>query len=238
MTFDTSYSGTDNLLAMKTARRYNAFLGSMINAFAPKDGKILDFGAGAGTFAHIATTPSRSVICVEKDTALRDSLVADGFEVYASLKAIPDNSIAFAYTLNVLEHIEDDKAETLELYRILKPGAVCFAFVPALKILYSAMDAKVGHIRRYNLGELKSLFHQSGFSINDARYADSLGFFASLLYKWIGSADGSINVKMLSLYDRFIFPISRFLDTFTFKIFGKNCFVVARKITGDNANQP
>ncbi|TCS62973.1 class I SAM-dependent methyltransferase [Varunaivibrio sulfuroxidans] len=224
-----TYSGVDNLEVMKNARRYNAYLVALVNRFAPRQGTLLDFGAGAGTFARALGAASRTVACVEPDPALRERLVGDGHAAFADIADIADGRYDFVYSLNVLEHIEDDGAAVRELLRVLKPGGRCLIYVPALQILYSSMDSKVGHFRRYTKAGLKDLLQGAGFSVQWAGYADSLGFFATLAFKMLGNADGAINPGGLVLYDRLIFPLSRALDAIAHPFFGKNVAAVAVK---------
>jgi uncharacterized membrane protein len=66
--------------------------------------------------------------------------------------------------------------------------------------------------------------------INKARYADSIGFFVSLLYKLINRKSGSIDEKSLVFYDTFLFPLSVLGDTVFHSLLGKNVFIVAEKI--------
>lgn len=233
MSSSTAYTGTDNLEVMSAAHRYNAFLESLITKHAPSSGAVLDFGAGTGTYAAMVATQTRVVVCVEPDPDLRTSLAQNGYETHASLDALANDSCDFIYSLNVLEHIEDDGEAACELFRVLKPGGEGLIYVPALQVLYSAMDRKVGHHRRYNLKMLKGVLRRAGFTIVMAKYADSLGFFATLAYKWFGNDDGSISPKGLIVYDRIIFPLSRFLDVITHPFFGKNAFALVRKPAGN-----
>lgn len=237
MTSPDVYEGTDNLEAMLQAHRYTAFLSELIKHHAPNQGTVLDFGAGIGTFAKTFDLSSYNIVCVEPDGAQRTILNALGYQVHESIKSVAANSCDYIYSLNVLEHIEDDAAAAAELYRVLKPGATCLIYVPALSALYSAMDRKVGHHRRYGLSGLKSILRSAGFQVERAQYADSIGVFATLAYKAFGNDNGSLNVTGLKLYDRFIFPLSRILDTIASPFFGKNVYALVRKPM-DNAGNP
>ena len=232
MSSSISYEGTDNLEVMAAARRYNAFLAGLINRYAPSNGTILDFGAGMGNYTATTFTPDRKIICIEPDTNFRTALKARGYEAHVSLDSVADASCDFVYSLNVLEHIQDDGAAARELFRVMKPESRALIYVPAFQALYSGMDKKVGHFRRYDLGMLKSVLGNAGFTIETARYADSLGFFAALAYKWFGNDDGSLNMRGLVLYDRIIFPISRLLDVVAHPFFGKNAVALVRKPSG------
>ena len=67
-------------------------------------------------------------------------------------------------------------------------------------------------------------------SSKDLAYTDFAGFFVTLLYKLIGSRQGDIFPKSLKFYDKFIFPLSLFLDKITQgKILGKNVWIMVKK---------
>ena len=85
----------------------------------------------------------------------------------------------------------------------------------------------MGHHRRYLIKNLSSKLLLAGFEIQKAQYVDSIGFFASLFYKYFGNNQGLISVDSVKLYDRLVFPFSSMLDYLTNKIFGKNLLIVA-----------
>ena len=126
-----------------------------------------------------------------------------------------------------MEHIPDDTASLRAMHRVLAPGGRAYIYVPAFNVLYSSMDAKVGHHRRYRLGELVAKMTDAGFGVDHARYVDSLGFPATLLYKAVGSRNGDIETRSVSLYDRVAFPLSRVLDRAVDRWVGKNLSVAA-----------
>ena len=225
---DTTYGGRDNLEAMKKATRYNNFLIDLIRKYAVGS-RVLDHGAGAGTFATPVAAGGMQVLCMEPDNGLRANLTQSGLEVADSLEEIPDCSVDYAYTLNVLEHIEDDHEAIVELHRCLKPGGRLLVYVPAFQNLYSQMDAHVGHFRRYRRKPLKRLLHDTGFEISAAYYVDSLGYLATLVYKLVGDRSGSVSPGSVAIYDSVIFPISRIIDFLSIGSFGKNLTIVATK---------
>lgn len=225
---ETSYGGRDNLEAMKKATRYNNFLIDLIFKYAVGS-RVLDHGAGAGTFATPIAASGLQVVCMEPDNALRAELEQSGLEVAASLDDIPDGSVDYAYTLNVLEHIEDDRGAIAALYRCLKPGGRVLVYVPAFQSLYSQMDTHVGHFRRYRRKPLEQVLEKSGFEVSTGYYVDSLGYLATLVYKFVGDRSGSVSPGTVGFYDSVIFPFSRVVDFLTFGSFGKNLTVVATK---------
>lgn len=225
---NTSYGGRDNLEAMKKATRYNNFLIDLIRKYSIGS-KAMDHGAGAGTFATPIAAGGMNVLCMEPDDGLRAELAQSGLEVAASLEEIPDYSVDYAYTLNVLEHIKDDREAITELYRCLKPGGRLLVYVPAFQVLYSQMDTHVGHFRRYRRKPLKRLLRDTGFDVGAAYYVDSLGCLATLVYKLVGDRSGSVSPGSVAFYDSVIFPISRIIDFLSIGSFGKNLTIVATK---------
>ena len=225
---ETTYGGRDNLEAMKKASRYNDFLLGLIRKYAVGN-KVLDHGAGAGTFALPISQGEMHVICMEPDSSLRAELAQSGLGVAASLEEIAACSVDYAYSLNVLEHIEDDHKAVLDLYRCLTPGGCLLLYVPAFQILYSQMDRHVGHFRRYRREPLRQLLQSAGFEVSAAYYVDSLGFLATLVYRLVGDRSGSVSSRSIALYDSIVFPLSRVIDLLAAGSFGKNLAIVATK---------
>jgi hypothetical protein len=129
----------------------------------------------------------------------------------------------------VLEHIENDHDAVSTLGAILKPSGSLLLYVPAYQLLFSSMDRKVGHFRRYRRNQLIRLVEANGFTVKRAEYVDSLGFLAALLYKLVDKGEGQINRTSLVLFDRFVFPLSRLCDRIFRLWFGKNLMVYASK---------
>jgi len=222
------YTGVDNLEIIAEAKNYSNFLINETRRYSIGTTTMLDFGSGIGTFAT-ALSEGGTVICIEPDRALIKRLKEMGFEAYPDVSSIPSESIDYIYSLNVLEHIEDDLGTLRHLYQKLKPGGRIFLYVPAFDILYSSMDRKVGHLRRYRKSRLSGLLSDAGFVKEKAVYVDSLGFLATILYKAVGNRHGDLNIKAIKVYDTVFFPASRLLDRVVGSFIGKNIMAVARK---------
>lgn len=220
-------AGTENLEVMADAVTYNRFLLRMIADAMPSGGRILDFGAGRGTFAGPMQAAGRALVCVEPDAEARAILAAEGLDAQATIDGVGAASLDGAYSLNVLEHVPDDAGALAAIFARLKPGAPLLLYVPAFQILYSSMDARVGHLRRYRKRALVDLVRGAGFTVRRSAYVDSLGFAASLAYRWLGRADGAIDRDALRFYDRYLFPISRGMDGLLHPVLGKNVAVWA-----------
>jgi SAM-dependent methyltransferase len=223
----TAYTGTDNLEVLKDADNYNAFLKREIIRNGHGATAVLDFGAGNGLFPWALREAGLTVICVETDPGLAGQLKAMGFETYPRIDDLAPASLDYIYSLNVLEHIDDDLGALRRLCSRLKPGGRLFLYVPAFPVLFSSMDRKVGHVRRYTKAPAVRLVQSAGFEVRRASYADSLGFIAALLYKYLGNQEGTLNPTAVKIYDTIIFPISRFCDRLVGGLFGKNLMISA-----------
>ena len=191
---------------------------------------IVEFGAGTGSLAEVMELDhGLKLVCVEIDPKLIEILKSKGFQTYAEIKQLP--SLAdFIYTSNVLEHIEDDVGALVQIKNKMLPGALLAIYVPALPILYSEMDAKVGHYRRYTKKELKQKVNAAGLNIDACYYNDFLGVPAMLSLKLFGykGKSGLGSKKSYIIYDRIIYPISMLLDLlFMKRLIGKNLLLIA-----------
>ena len=229
MSAQTDYTGRDNLEVMALARNYNQFLVDKVLAVSQPQQLVVDFGAGTGTFSRPVAQAGRRVVCVETDPTLCQALKEAGHEVAQDLEGLADASVDCIYSLNVLEHITDDEAVLRAWGRKLKPSGQVFVYVPAFQVLYTSMDRKVGHVRRYTRGELQRKLERAGLRVTRSRYADSIGFAATLVYKLADKGQGDINPRMLKLYDRAVFPLSALLDILLGRLLGKNAYAVAVK---------
>ena len=193
---------------------------------------ILEFGAGSGFLADIwrnelGITPD----CCEIDPLLIRAIRNRGLVCFESLEKLP-KKYPYIYTSNVLEHIEDDVKALEDLHDALSTSGIIGIYVPAFPMLFSGMDVKVGHVRRYRRKELISKVTGAGFTVEQCHYADFIGFFASIALKIVGfKGRGNLgSTGSLKFYDSWIYPISRILDAIGFKyIAGKNLILVARK---------
>ena len=226
---DAGYTGAENLEVMREAVNYNAWLLRLIQDQAKPGARVLDFGAGAGTFAAPLRQAGLGMTCLEPDAALGTMLRAQGLSVVSGPEQVADDTFDLIYSLNVLEHIEDDVGALSAIFPKLKPGGRLLIYVPAFQVLFGSMDRKVGHLRRYRRGELARKIHTAGFQVESARYADSLGFFAALALRLLDNGTGNLNPALVRLYDRVAFPLSRLLDRVCWPLFGKNVTIVARR---------
>lgn len=222
------YRGQDVLDLLKGARNYNRWLtNQVIAAKPPQAAKIADLGAGRGTFAEMLRARGLAIDCVEPDPENQAILRELGFPVQTTIDEQEAESIDYVYTLNVLEHVPEDEKLVRAVFSRLRPGGRLFIFVPAFPLLWTSLDDHVEHQRRYRRASLVAMLRRAGFVVVRSRYADCLGFFAALLFRRSGKAE--ISPRSLWIYDRWLFPMSKFLDPVLGHFFGKNLLAVCRK---------
>jgi hypothetical protein len=129
--------------------------------------------------------------------------------------------------LDVLEHIEDDRAEVGAAAARLAPGGRLVVLAPAFQQLYSEFDRAIGHYRRYTAATLTALT-PAGLGVIEVRYLDAFGACLSaanrlVLSKAMPSAG---NIK---LWDRFIIPLSRVGDHVLGRFVGRSVVCVWQK---------
>lgn len=224
-----AYTGVDNLEVMQEAVNYNRYLLDTVRAHAPAGARAMDFGAGGGQFAAPLSELGMDITALEPDQLLQQRLRAKGLRAVGSTNEVPDGSLDYIYTLNVLEHIDDDVGALRSLNSKLVANGRLLIYVPAFPVLYTSMDAKVGHVRRYTRTTLVNSVRAAGFRIDRVAYADSIGYFATLAFKLLGNQDGNVSLSALKLYDRAVFPLSRALDLLAQRWFGKNLLLVCTK---------
>lgn len=231
-----NFFGTDELEATEVLAFYNA---DIVQKMLSHTGngtdhlKTLDFGAGIGTLAKIwEEKTGQKPVCCEIDPKQRSVIQSRGFKAISSLEESTE-LFDVVYSSNVLEHIEDDARIMKDLASRLLPGGFLIIYVPALPLLFSSMDERIGHFRRYTRKRLKQISSIPGMEISELYYNDFLGVFASLAVKFVGYKNKASlgSQKSLRIYDKFIYPISKFIDNLgARRIIGKNLMLVIKRI--------
>jgi len=218
------------LEALKSAVKYSQyqcdFLEAEIKKYNKKTVKVLDFGAGIGTYADMLKDLGYTVDCVELDPHMIKQLKKN-HKVYKDIKDVKEKYDVI-YSLNVLEHIEDDAKALADLKACLKKDGEIVLFVPAFNITYNKLDVVSGHFRRYRKKDLKKLASDTKLNLVKVRYSEPIGFFAGLVYRIIGGSE-EVNPKSIALYDKYLFPISVFFEPPTRQLFGKNLLGIFKK---------
>lgn len=231
---DYKYPGTENLFLVETAlARYNAWVvDKFISSFRGRQGsgtRVLDFGSGLGTLSRIfyQKTGIRPD-AFDIDAMHRAEMEKSGFMAYANLDDMP-SGYDLIFTSNVLEHIEDDTGTLRAIRAKLAVNGTLLVYVPAFAFLWTSMDDKVEHCRRYSRDDLCAKLRDAGYIVESTAYCDCVGFVLSLLFKPFDRPNAPLPIRSLAFFDRFLLPFDKILDPLFQKLFGKNLYVVARK---------
>ena len=139
----------------------------------PAPGRVLNAGCGAGSFTlklldrgYHVTSIDASPLFVEH---LRARLPATSMVEVGDLHELrfADDSFDAVACGEVLEHLDDDDAAVREFARVLRPGGVAIASVPANPWRYDWCDHWAGHRRRYTVEGLRERFVAAGFAHTD-----------------------------------------------------------------------
>ncbi len=229
---NSKYTGIEELLTLELMKNYNNSIVKDSIKFSTKSKTVVDFGAGIGTLSMIfRENYKKEPICVEIDKTNIKYLKERKFKCFKNLKSL-EEPVDLIFSSNVLEHIKNDYQILSEIRKKLKEDGTLFLYVPAKMILWSKLDESVGHYRRYEISKLRALCKKSGFKIAKIHYADCIGFFLTLLWRYLNISRNTLpSKKALFFYDKYISPVSRFLDNLGFKyLVGKNIILVAKNI--------
>lgn len=228
----SNYPGQE-LAAMSHAANYHRWI---IDEFAPYLGQsVAEIGAGIGTVSGLLLEKNiRRLVAFEPcgtnflllEEKLRHEARATAVHGLASARQGSEHFDSVVL-LNVLEHIEHDAQAVSETRHLLGPHGHVLLFVPALDFLFSNTDRDIGHLRRYSRDGICRLVTEAGFSIVKARYFDIAGIIP--WYINFVLLRGSFNRDRIALYDMYVVPPMRLLETMMPPVIGKNLLVIGRK---------
>lgn len=219
---------------MEEAENYNSWL---LERSGPYLGaRVLDVGAGTGTFTEAFANGHDRVVGLEPDPSLfailerrlgtRPNVELLQIESRELSALLPDKRFDSIVCFNVLEHIANDAGALLDFHSMLLPAGCLLLLVPAHPLLFGAIDRTVGHERRYRKRALRASLEAAGFDIQELRYVNPVGavgwFVSSRLLKQAHVPEGP-----LRHYDRVV-PLLRAFDRVDVG-FGLSLWAVARR---------
>jgi SAM-dependent methyltransferase len=134
-------------------------------------GRILDVGAGAGQLSAAMLRFGEVTALEGAPEALEVLGSLDGVEVVPGFlpnPGLPKSHFDLATAFDVMEHIEDDRAATREIFSVLRPGGFLLMTVPAHPYLWSDHDTIHHHFRRYRPAGASELLESAGFRVQFA----------------------------------------------------------------------
>ena len=146
----------------------------------PENARILEIGCGTGHNLAMLTRFGM-VDAVELNDYARDIATRRFNRPVANamlpeLAGVPTGAYDLVALLDVLEHVEDDRAALASVRARLKPGGTLLLTVPQYPSMWTDHDVANHHFRRYTKATLRRVADEAGLRI------DLLQSFNSLLF--------------------------------------------------------
>jgi SAM-dependent methyltransferase len=161
--------------------------------FAPPERplRILDAGCGTGGMLDLYRTwPDAEVVGLDFSPDALSFSRSRGHKrlLGGDLTVLPFRTGTFdvVNALDVVEHIDDDGRALAEISRVLRPGGILVATVPAYQFLWSAHDVALHHHRRYTAAQFSKVIGQSGLQVERLTYLVTTLFPVAAVARWMG----------------------------------------------------
>ena len=152
----------------------------------PPSPRILEIGCGTGhnleMLQRFGTADGIEIDPAARALAERRLGRPIGDSPLPALSGVPDCGYDLVAILDVLEHVEEDRAALESIARKLKPGGRILITVPAHPWMWSAHDEVNHHKRRYTRKALRKVIADAGLKL------ELLSWFNSLLFPLAAAA--------------------------------------------------
>lgn len=178
---------------------------------------LADCGAGTGLFASEMTESCRVLAIDDFEESLaiaRRNLGPERVRKGSCTQLPLDNeSVDVLTALDVIEHVQEDRAAVREFARVVRPGGLVIITVPALMMLWSDWDVALHHFRRYTRRTLLDVIPTESFEIACCQYVNVAAFPLVLAVRKFRALKERLGVKTHSRSEDAIppAPINSFL---------------------------
>lgn len=145
----------------------------------PDQPVMLDAGCGTGQMLKMLQQRGKAVGLDLSREAIMFASSRDARNlVLGSVTNPPFASGTFdvAFALDVIEHVDDDRAILQGLREVVRPGGALVVTVPAFQSLWSDHDKINHHRRRYRRRQMRKVLQSAGFEIERITYCNTLLF--------------------------------------------------------------
>jgi glycosyltransferase involved in cell wall biosynthesis len=210
--------GSQILARLSRASRYNAWLADTIRSFCGN--RVLEIGSGVGNITRQLIPRIEYVASDINPLYLQtlEALTVDRPYLHTSYCDVTDfetfphspDGYDTVICLNVVEHIENDRACLSNIARILAPHGRAIILVPQGRWNFGTLDEVLDHKRRYSKESLRQLAHDCNLEITKVMELNRIGTLAWFINAKLlrRHAFGLFQIWMLNL----LTPLFRAID--------------------------
>jgi 2-polyprenyl-3-methyl-5-hydroxy-6-metoxy-1,4-benzoquinol methylase len=229
------YPGNE-LELFREAKNWKNYYAGILRPYI--NGAVLEVGAGiAETSPYLFNEKVSHWTCLEPDEGFftilqkkinEGKLPANFSAINGTITSLTENDLydTIVY-IDVLEHIEKDRAELQLATKHLKPGGRLIILSPAFQTFYNKFDRAIGHYRRYTKKTLKAVI-PGGMKQEKLLYLESGGTLLLLMAK-LFKKDSHPSLKQVLFWDKTVVPASKILDKMIGYSYGKTIIGIWEK---------
>ena len=156
-------------------------------------GATLDAGCGMGEYSLFLAESGHKVLAFDPSGFAVNTLVENAgteFKVEAQVNTIEEFQDSRKFdnivSIEVIEHVQFDRAATQKFYSLLKEGGTLVISAPAMTFLFGELDRVSGHFRRYSYYGFRKILLGAGFKqVSIKSYGFPLLFVYTFTRKWV-----------------------------------------------------
>jgi ubiquinone/menaquinone biosynthesis C-methylase UbiE len=203
----SKYKGIKTLEVLEGADNYNKWIAQRVKSYL--NSPALEIGAGTGNISEWMTglksltltdIDNRLVNHLKKKFSGQKNITVEPLDVSAKF-----NSVKFKfkslYSVNVLEHIEDEPRALENMNRLLEKKGKIVILVPAKKSAFTQLDKQLGHFRRYEKEELAEKMSKAGFTNLKIEYFNIIGLISWYLRDKIDGKNSNLKPSHVKAFD-------------------------------------
>ena len=209
--------GSQILARLARAPRFNRWMGDIIRPYCGD--RVLEIGGGIGNLTlQLVPRPTFVVAdinplylatlgALRQDRPYLDVAYCDVTDLATFPRGAAFDTVI---CLNVIEHVEDDRAALRNIRSVLAPDGRAIVLVPQGPSNFGTLDEVLGHVRRYTRESLAAAADDAGYEIAELRGFNRLGSIAWFLNGRVfrRRSFGFVQIKLLNL----LVPVMRLVD--------------------------
>ena len=210
--------GSQILARLSRAPKFNAWMADIIRPFCGNS--VLEIGSGVGNLTQ-KLTPRRKYVVSDVNPLYLQTLarlridrpyLETAYCDVTDLESFPKTQGPFdtVICLNVVEHVQDDKASLRNIRAVLAEDGRAIVLVPQGQWNFGTLDEVLGHQRRYSREALRKLAADCGFEVKQLFEFNRIGTIAWWLNGKVLRRRKFGLLQILAL--NFLTPLLRMID--------------------------